>query len=54
MKELTEYSEKNLYDFFKPEEICFVVDKSYEYIDCDSFTTDSMSEAIEYAHENEY
>lgn len=54
MKQLAEYSSKNIYGFFKPEEICFVVDKNYEYIDCDSFVTESISEAIEYAHENEY
>ena len=53
MKKLVEYSEKTLYDFFKPEEICFVIEQSFDFIDETSDITDDLKEAKELAEENE-
>ena len=56
MNNLAEYSVTNIYDSFKPEEICFIVAKCYEAIEYDDyyFITDDLYEAVEYAHENEW
>ena len=53
MKHLKEYSAKSLYGFFKKEEICFVVEKEFEWIDDTSDVTDDLEEAKELAEENE-
>lgn len=53
MKELTEYSAKSLYGFFKKEEICFVIERNYDEIDESSSITDDLEEAKELAEENE-
>ena len=49
-----EYTTKNLYDLFKPEEICFIVSKDYDYIDELSYITDDMNDALSFAKENDY
>lgn len=54
MKQLAEYSTKSLYDLFKPEEICFIVAKSYESIDELSYITDDLNDALSFAEENDY
>lgn len=54
MKHLAEYSAKSLYGFFKKEEICFVVEKKFEWIDDTSDVTDDLKEAKELAKENDY
>ena len=54
MKQLTEYTTKNLYSLFKPEELCFVVGKDYESLDVLSYTTDDLADAIDEAKENDY
>lgn len=54
MKELTEYTINNLYGWFKPEEICFVVEKNYDYIDEVSYITDDLNDALSEAKENDY
>lgn len=54
MKHFTEYSAKSLYGFFKPEEICFVVEKKYDWISDTSDVTDDLKEAKELARENDY
>ncbi|SFJ75169.1 hypothetical protein [Succinivibrio dextrinosolvens] len=53
MKHLAEYSAKSLYGFFKKEEICFVVEKEFEWIDDTSDVTDDLKEAKLLAKENE-
>lgn len=53
MKTLGSYSEKNLFEQFKKEEICFVIELSYEYIDDTSDVTDDLKEAKKIAEENE-
>lgn len=54
MKQLAEYTTKNLYVEFKPDEICFVVEKDYDYIDELSYITDDMNDALSFAKENDY
>ncbi len=54
MKQLTEYSVKSLYGFFKPEEICFVIEQSFDFIDDTSDVTDDLKEAKALAKENDY
>lgn len=54
MKHLTEYSAKSLYGFFKKEEICFVIEQKFEWIDDTSDVTDNLKEAKELAKENDY
>ena len=54
MKQLTEYSAKSLYGFFKPEEICFVIERNYDEIDESSSITDDLEEAKKLAKEDEY
>lgn len=51
---LVEYTTKNLYGEFKPEEICFVVEKDYDYIDELSHITDDLNDALDEAKENDY
>lgn len=51
---LVEYTTKNLYGEFKPEEICFVVEKDYDYIDELSYITDGLNDALDEAKENDY
>ena len=51
---LVEYTTKNLYGEFKPEEICFVVEKDYDYIDELSHITDDLNDALDAAKENDY
>jgi len=52
---MKQYSVSNVYGFFKHEEICFVVAQCYEdIVQYNSFVTDDLEEAIEYAHENEW
>jgi len=53
MKQLAEYSAKSLYGFFKPEEICFVIEQNFDFIDETSDITDDLEEAKELAEENE-
>lgn len=53
MEKLVEYSDKNLYDFYKPEEICFVIERNYNEIDESSSIADDLEEAKELAEENE-
>jgi hypothetical protein len=48
---LVEYTTKNLYGEFKPEEVCFVVDLDYEYISELSYITDDMWDAVDEAKE---
>ena len=52
MKQLAEYTTKNLYSEFKPKEICFVVAKSYKYVNELSYITDDMNDALSFAKEN--
>ena len=54
MKQLAEYTTKNLYVEFKPDEICFIVAKDYDYIDELSYITDDMNDALSFAKENDY
>lgn len=54
MKELVEYTAKNLYGEFKLEEICFVVEESYDNIDELSYITDDVNDALSEAKENDY
>lgn len=54
MKELAEYTVKNLYGLFKPEEVCFIVEKCYDYIDGISYVTDDLNDALDEAKENDY
>lgn len=60
MKELTEYTMNNLYGLVKPygkfeaEELCFVVEKSYDFIDECSYITDDLNDALDEAKENDY
>lgn len=54
MKHLAEYSAKSIYGFFKKEEICFVVEKEFEWIDDTSDVTDDLKEAKELTKENDY
>ena len=54
MKQLVEYTTKNLYGEFKPDEICFIVEKDYDYIDELSYITDDMNDALSFAKENDY
>ena len=49
-----EYTTKNLYSKFKPEDVCFVVAKSYGYINELSYLTDDMNDALSFAKENDY
>lgn len=51
---LVEYTTKNLYGLFKPEEICFIVEESYDYIDELSHITDDLNDAVSEAKENDY
>lgn len=51
---LVEYTTKNLYGEFKPEEICFVVEKDYDHIDELSHITDDLNDALDEAKENDY
>lgn len=53
MKTLISYSEKNLFEQFKKEEICFVIEQSFDFIDETSDITDDLEEAKELAEENE-
>ena len=53
MKQLAEYTTKNLYVEFKPDEICFIVAKDYDYIDEFSYITDDMNDALSFA-KNDY
>ncbi len=53
MKQLTEYSAKSLYSFFKKEEICFVIEQKSDWISDTSDVTDDLEEARELAKENE-
>ena len=54
MKQLAEYTTKNLYIEFKPKEVCFIVEKSYDYIDDLSYVTDDVNDAVSEAKENDY
>ena len=54
MNQLVEYTTKNLYGEFKPEEICFVVEIDYDYIDELSYITDKLDDALDEAKENDY
>ena len=54
MKQLVEYTTKNLYSEFKPEDVCFVVDKSYDYVNKLSYITDDLNDALDEAKENDY
>ena len=54
MKQLAEYTTKNLYSEFKLKEICFVVAKSYKYVNELSYITDDMNDALSFAKENDY
>ena len=54
MKELVEYTTKNLYGEFKPEEVCFVVEIDYDCIDELSYITDDLNDALDEAKENDY
>ena len=49
-----EYTTKNLYSEFKAKEICFVVAKSYKYVNELSYITDDMNDALSFAKENDY
>lgn len=51
---MIEYTTKNLYGEFKPEEVCFVADLDYEYISELSYITDDMGDAVDEAKENDY
>ena len=53
MKHL-EYTTKNLYSEFKPEEVCFVVAKSHDYVDEFLYITDDLNDALSFAKENDY
>ena len=53
MKTLTSYSEKKLFEQFKKEEICFVIEQNFDFIDETSDITDDLEEAKELAEENE-
>lgn len=53
MKTLISYTEKDIIKHFKKEEICFVIELSYEYIDDTSDVTDDLKEAKKIAEENE-
>jgi len=53
MKTLTSYSEKKLFEQFKKEELCFVIEQSFDFIDETSDITDDLKEARELAEENE-
>lgn len=54
MKKLVEYSDKNLYDSYKPEEICFVIERNYDEIEESSSITDDLEEAKKLAKEDGY
>lgn len=54
METLTSYSEKKLFEQFKKEEICFVIEQNYDFIDETSDVTDDLKEAKELAKENDY
>lgn len=54
MKQLVEYTIKNLYNEFKPEDVCFVVAKSCSYISDLSYLTDDLNDALSFAKENDY
>ena len=54
MKQLVEYTTKNLYGEFKPEDVCFVVAKSYKYVNELSYITDDVNDALSFAKENDY
>ena len=54
MKQLAEYTTKNLYSEFKPEDVCFVLAKSYKYVNELSYITDDMNDALSFAKENDY
>ena len=54
MKQLAEYTTKKLYSEFKTKEICFVVAKSYKYVNELSYITDDMNDALSFAKENDY
>lgn len=53
MKELVEYTTKNLYGLFKPEELCFVVEIDYDCIDELSYITDDLDDALSEAKERD-
>jgi hypothetical protein len=56
MNQLVEYTTKNLYGEFKPEEICFIVAKEdgLDYVDGLSYSTDDLDDALDEAKENDY
>ena len=45
MNSLAKYTDKNVYGFFKPEEICFVVKYYYQDLTQADITTDNLEEA---------
>lgn len=51
MNQLVEYTTKNLYGEFKPEELCYIVEPDYNCINEISYTTDNLSQALAEAKE---
>lgn len=54
MNQLVEYTMNNLYGEFKPEEICYIVERDYDCIDELSYITDDLENAVSEAKENDY
>ena len=51
---MKKYSEKELYDLYKPSELCFIVATKASYIDESSSVIDTLKEAMELVGQDEH
>ena len=51
---MKKYSEKELYDLYKPSELCFIVATKASYIDESSSVIDTLKEAMEVVGQDEH
>ena len=51
---MKKYSEKELYDLYKPSELCFIVAAKASYIDDTSSVIDTLKEAMEVVGQDEH
>lgn len=51
---MKKYSEKELYDLYKPSEICFIIATKASYIDESSSVIDTLKEAMEVVGQDEH
>lgn len=51
---MKKYSEKELYDLYKPSELCFIVASKASYIDESSSVIDTLKEAMEVVGQDEH